>query len=73
MSPHAHSHINVASYWQLCISPPATQLRQCCLDIRTDDRDVSGEGADRRKEVTEQNEDAVELDQKSCKWPTKKD
>lgn len=60
------------SYWQFSVSAASTNFVQSHLDIRTNNGDISSERTDGCKEITKQDENAVQLDQKPDQWPAQK-
>lgn len=58
---------------QLLITPPTSKNFQSALDIRADNRDVSGKLPNCDEEVAEKNEEAIQLDQEACQWPAEED
>lgn len=61
------------SHRQLSIPSTSTNFIQGHLDVGTDDGDVSGERSDRSEEVTEEYEDAVQLDKEANQGPAEED
>lgn len=61
------------SYRQLRITPPPSQNLQPTLDIRPDNRDVTGKLADGNQEIPEENEKPIQLDQEAREWPADED
>lgn len=58
-----------SSYRQLSISSPTRDLFQCHLNVWTHDWDITREGGDGREEISKEDENAVEFDEKPCQGP----
>lgn len=61
------------SYRELGVAPTTSENFQATLDIRSDHGDVPRELTDCNKEIPEQDEQAVQLDQKSSQRPAEQD
>lgn len=62
-----------ALYWQLRVPPPPSQYLQSLSDIRTDDRDIPSELANRDKEIPKQDKQTVKLNDESRQRPAEED
>lgn len=60
-------------YRELCVSPTTSQCFKACLDVRADNWDISRELTDGDQEVSEQDEDSVQLDQETSQGPAEED
>ena len=65
-----HLSDEIVSYRHIRVPSASTYGVQELLYVRTHDRYIPSEARYGREKVTKEDEDAVELDQKPCEWPS---